>query len=155
MLLLGLQRSRKWIMELSFSFLTEAMLWNSLNLWGRLFQHKAAMSTKSRNYKCKYTCSVEISPICREDLICLPPIAAHNLGNLGPFVICTKVTNSIALLDPFTLRHCYLDADQYWRSPFKAFFTSRQLVEYIVLDVKVASTEVKFAAQSMFWLVLK
>ncbi|KAH9650705.1 60S ribosomal export protein NMD3 [Citrus sinensis] len=83
-----------------------------------------------------------------EDLICLPPIAAHNLGNLGPFVICTKVTNSIALLDPFTLRHCYLDADQYWRSPFKALHTSRQLVEYIVLDVKVASTEVKFAAQS-------
>ncbi|KAK9209216.1 hypothetical protein WN944_001580 [Citrus x changshan-huyou] len=67
--------------------------------------------TESRNYKCKYTCSVEISRICREDLICLPPIAAHNLGNLGPFVICTKVTNSIALLDPFTLRHCYLDAD--------------------------------------------
>ncbi|GAY47860.1 hypothetical protein CUMW_107500 [Citrus unshiu] len=66
---------------------------------------------------------------------------AHNLGNLGPFVICTKVTNSIALLDPFTLRHCYLDADQYWRSPFKALHTSRQLVEYIVLDVKVASTE--------------
>ncbi|KAH9650704.1 60S ribosomal export protein NMD3 [Citrus sinensis] len=81
--------------------------------------------TKSRNCKCKYTCSVEINAI-----------SAHNLGNLGPFVICTKVTNSIALLDPFTLRHCYLDADQYWRSPFKALHTSRQLVEYIVLDVK-------------------
>lgn len=98
--------------------------------------------SESHNYKCTYTYSVEISRICREDLICLPPIAAHNLGNLGPFIICTKVTNSIALLDPFTLRHCYLDADQYWRSPFKAFFTSRQLVEYIVLDVTIVSTEV-------------
>nr|KYP57101.1 60S ribosomal export protein NMD3 [Cajanus cajan] len=60
---------------------------------------------KSNNYNYKYTFSVELSPICREDLICLPPKVAVSLGNIGPIVICTKVTNSIALLDPFTLRH--------------------------------------------------
>lgn len=97
---------------------------------------------KSNNYNYKYTFSVEISPICREDLICLPPKVAVSLGNLGPLVICTKVTNSIALLDPFTLRHCFLDADQYWRSSFKSLLTSRQLVEYVVLDVEVVSSEV-------------
>lgn len=57
-------------------------------------------------------------------------------------MICTKVTNSIALLDPFTLRHCFLDTDQYWRVAFKSLFTSRQLVEYIVLDVEIVSSEV-------------
>ncbi|KAI9074599.1 hypothetical protein K1719_041777 [Acacia pycnantha] len=93
--------------------------------------------SKSNNYNYKYTFSVEISPICREDLICLPPKVAVSLGNLGPLVICTKVTNSIALLDPFTLRHCFLDADQYWRASFKSLLSSRQLVEYIVLDVEV------------------
>lgn len=97
---------------------------------------------KSNNFNYKYTFSVEISPICREDLICLPPKVAVSLGNLGPLVICTKVTNSIALLDPLTLRHCFLDADQYWRSSFKSLLTSRQLVEYIVLDVEVVSSEV-------------
>lgn len=97
---------------------------------------------KSNNYNYKYTFSVEISPICREDLICLPPKVAASLGNLGPLVICTKVTNSIALLDPFTLRHCFLDADQYWRASFKSLLTSRQLVEYIVLDVETVSSEV-------------
>ncbi|KDP25831.1 hypothetical protein JCGZ_22553 [Jatropha curcas] len=97
---------------------------------------------KSNNYNYKYTFSVEISPICREDLICLPPKVAVSLGNIGPLVICTKVTNSIALLDPFTLRHCYLDSDQYWRSSFKSLLTSRQLVEYIVLDVEIVSPEV-------------
>lgn len=97
---------------------------------------------KSNNFNYKYTFSVEISPICREDLICLPPKVAVSLGNLGPLVICMKVTNSIALLDPFTLRHCFLDADQYWRSSFKSLLTSRQLVEYIVLDVEVVSSEV-------------
>ncbi|KAK9282529.1 hypothetical protein L1049_005449 [Liquidambar formosana] len=70
---------------------------------------------KSNNYNYKYTFSVEICPICREDLICLPPKVAVSLGNLGPLVVCTKVSNSIALLDPFTLRNCFLDADQYWR----------------------------------------
>ncbi|KAJ9703057.1 hypothetical protein PVL29_004712 [Vitis rotundifolia] len=98
--------------------------------------------TKSNNYNYKYTFSVEICPICREDLICLPPKVAVNLGNLGPLVICTKVSNSIALLDPFTLRHCFMDADQYWRSSFKALLSSRQLVEYIVLDVEIVSSEV-------------
>ncbi|KAK4801090.1 hypothetical protein SAY86_021577 [Trapa natans] len=98
--------------------------------------------SKSNNYNYKYTFSVELSPVCREDLICLPPRVAVSLGNLGPLVICTKVTNSIALLDPFTLRHCFLDADQYWRSSFKPLLTSRQLIEYIVLDVEIISPEV-------------
>lgn len=97
---------------------------------------------KSNNYNYKYTFSVEISPVCREDLICLPPKVAVSLGNLGPLVICTKVTNSIALLDPITLRHCFLDAEQYWRSSFKSLLTSRQLVEYIVLDVEIVKPEV-------------
>ncbi|KAL6959641.1 hypothetical protein U1Q18_039795 [Sarracenia purpurea var. burkii] len=97
---------------------------------------------KSNNYNYKYTFSVEICPICREDLICLPPKVAASLGNLGPLVICTKISNNIALLDPFTLRNCFLDADQYWRASFKSLLSSRQLVEYIVLDVELVSSEI-------------
>ncbi|GJW96268.1 NMD3-like protein [Tanacetum coccineum] len=95
---------------------------------------------KSNNFNYKYTFSVEICPICREDLVCLPPKLVANLGNLGPLVVCTKVSNSVALIDPLTLRHCYLDADQYWRASFKSLLTSKQLVEYIVLDVDVVSS---------------
>ncbi|EHA8589172.1 putative 60S ribosomal export protein NMD3 [Cocos nucifera] len=54
---------------------------------------------KSNIYNYKHTFSVEICPICREDLICLPPKVAQALGNLGPLVICTKISNSVALLD--------------------------------------------------------
>ncbi|KAK6922094.1 Nmd3, N-terminal [Dillenia turbinata] len=97
---------------------------------------------KSNDYNYKHTFSVEICPICREDLICLPPKVALSLGNLGPLVICTKVSNSITLLDPFTLRHCSLDAVQYWRTCFKPLLSSRQLVEYIVLDVETSNIEV-------------
>ncbi|GAB4849601.1 hypothetical protein Ancab_004396 [Ancistrocladus abbreviatus] len=100
---------------------------------------------KSNNYNYKYTFSVEICPICREDLLCLPPKVATSLGNLGPLVICTKVSNSIMLLDPGCLRYCFLDADRYWRTPFKCLLSSRQLVEYIVLDIDVISPEVNAA----------
>ncbi|XP_073099926.1 uncharacterized protein [Elaeis guineensis] len=98
--------------------------------------------SKSNIYNYKHTFSVEICPICREDFICLPPKVAQALGNLGPLVICTKISNSVALLDPFTLRSAFLDASQYWRAPFKALLSSRQLVEYIVLDIEVESSEV-------------
>ncbi|XAR58119.1 hypothetical protein NMG60_11026513 [Bertholletia excelsa] len=97
---------------------------------------------KSNNFNYKYTFSVEICPICREDLVCLPPKLVASLGNIGPLVVCTKVSNSIALLDPSTLRHCFLDTDQYWRASFKSLLSSRQLVEYIVLDVEIIPHEV-------------
>jgi nonsense-mediated mRNA decay protein 3 len=53
------------------------------------------------------------------------------------------VTNNIALLDPVTLRTCFLNADQYVMVPFKPLLTSRQLVEYIVLDVETDSFKAK------------
>ncbi|PIA47052.1 hypothetical protein AQUCO_01400037v1 [Aquilegia coerulea] len=101
--------------------------------------------SKSNNYNYKYTFSVEICPICREDLICLPPKVAVSLGNLGPLVLCSKVSNNIVLLDPFTLRHAFIDADQYWRAPYGALLSSKQLVEYVVLDVESLSSEVNVA----------
>ncbi|PHT30318.1 hypothetical protein CQW23_30108 [Capsicum baccatum] len=75
---------------------------------------------KSNTVSYKYTFSVEISPVCREDLICLPPKVAASLGNIGPLLICTK----------------------YWRASFKTLLSSRQLVECVVLDVDVVSEEV-------------
>lgn len=72
-------------------------------------------------------------------MVCLPPGVALSLGNLGPLVICNKVRNKIALLDPFALRQSFLNADQI---SFKAILSSRQLVKYIVLDVEAVSSEV-------------
>jgi nonsense-mediated mRNA decay protein 3 len=98
---------------------------------------------KSNTYHYKHTFSVEISPICREDLVCLPKGGGSGTGNVGPLAICTKVTNNIALLNPFTLAHCFLDAEQYWRVSFKALLSCKQMIEYIVLDVYNISAEVK------------
>ncbi|GJV87795.1 60S ribosomal export protein NMD3-like protein [Tanacetum coccineum] len=88
---------------------------------------------KSNTYNYKYTFSVEICPICREDLICLPPKLHTSLGNIGPIVLCTKVTNSIALLDPLTLQYCFLDAEQYYRTAFTSLMSSKQLVDTFIV----------------------
>ncbi|PKA51005.1 hypothetical protein AXF42_Ash007662 [Apostasia shenzhenica] len=113
---------------------------NSVPVQSKSDKQLVSHDPKSNTYNYKHTFSVEICPICREDLICLPPKVAHALGSIGPLVLCTKVSNSLALLDPFTLRNAYLDAKQYWGTPFKALLSSRQLVEYIVLDVEMEST---------------
>ncbi|KAK8936752.1 hypothetical protein KSP39_PZI012348 [Platanthera zijinensis] len=115
---------------------------NSIPAQSRSDKQLVSHDPKSSTYNYKYTFSVEICPICREDLICLPPKVAKSFGNLGPLVLCMKVSNSIALLDPLTLRIAYLDANKYWASPFKAFLSSRQLVEFIVLDVDLESSEI-------------
>jgi nonsense-mediated mRNA decay protein 3 len=90
--------------------------------------------TSSYNYK--YTFSVEMSPICKDDLVCLPPRVAASHGGISPLVLCTRVTNALTMTDPVTLRSAVLEAPAFWRSPFRALMSSRQLVEYIVLDVE-------------------
>ncbi|XP_020592394.1 60S ribosomal export protein NMD3-like [Phalaenopsis equestris] len=114
---------------------------SSVPVQSRCDKQLVSHDTKSNTYNYKHTFSVEICPICREDLICLPPKVANTLGNIGPLVLCTKVSSSITLLNPFTLRTVFLDAKQYWGSPFKALLSSRQLVEYIVLDIEMESSE--------------
>ncbi|KAL5101368.1 hypothetical protein RYX36_005695 [Vicia faba] len=106
----------------------------------RISESKQLVSHDSNSYR--YTFSVEVCPICRKDLIFLPPKVALSLGNIGPLVICTKVTNVIVLFDPLTSTQCCLDSDMYWRAPFKSLLTRKELVEYVVLDVKEVCSEV-------------
>ncbi|EFJ29659.1 hypothetical protein SELMODRAFT_91517 [Selaginella moellendorffii] len=95
--------------------------------------------TKNNSYNYKFTFSVEICPVCKDDLVCLPQKVAAGLGNIGPLVLCTRVSNTLMLLDTQTLRSAFVDASQYWRVPYRALISSRQLVEYVVLDIEIDS----------------
>lgn len=90
--------------------------------------------TGSSTYKFSY--SVEIVPICRDDLVVLPTKLAKSLGSISQFVLCSKVTNAIQFLDPKTLQTADLPAQVYWRSSFNSLADVSQLVEFIVLDVE-------------------
>ncbi|CDO69114.1 hypothetical protein BN946_scf185042.g16 [Trametes cinnabarina] len=90
--------------------------------------------TNTANFK--YTYSVEIIPICKDDLVCIPPKLARQLSNISPLTICVRVGNSLHLLDPATLQVCELTAPVYWRSPFESLASVTDLVEFTVLDVE-------------------
>ncbi|EIW54635.1 NMD3-domain-containing protein [Trametes versicolor FP-101664 SS1] len=90
--------------------------------------------TNTANFK--YTYSVEIIPVCKDDLVCIPPKLARQQSNISPLAICVRVGNSLHLLDPSTLQVCEVTAPVYWRTPFEALATVTDLVEFTVLDVE-------------------
>lgn len=75
--------------------------------------------TSTSNYKFSY--SVEIVPVCKDDLVCLPTKLAKQLGNLCPIVVCTRVSNTITLTDPTTLK-CLFSLTCSCRTPSKCLF---------------------------------
>lgn len=58
----------------------------------------------NNTYNYKYTFSVEIVPVCKDDIVCLPKQLAQSLSNIGQLCLVYRVTNQIYLIDPFTLR---------------------------------------------------
>ncbi|XP_065644887.1 60S ribosomal export protein NMD3 isoform X2 [Hydra vulgaris] len=98
----------------------------------RLISHDIQNNT----FNSKSTFSVELAPICKNDIICLPKKVAKSLSNISQIVICTKITSSIHLVDPFTGKVVELLASAYWRDPFNAFTSTKQLSEFTVLDTE-------------------
>jgi nonsense-mediated mRNA decay protein 3 len=82
----------------------------------------------------KYTFSVEIVPICKDDVLCLHPRQHASNGNMGPLVLCIGVTQSLKLLDPTTMQRGELRQDVYFKNPRSALMTLRQATEYTVID---------------------
>ncbi|KAI9294535.1 NMD3-domain-containing protein [Neoconidiobolus thromboides FSU 785] len=89
--------------------------------------------TGSSNFK--FTYSMEISPICKDDLVCLPLKTARSLGNINPLCIVSRVSNSIHVIDPNTLNHADISNTVYYRYPFNALCTHGDLVEFVVVDI--------------------
>ncbi|KAJ3273164.1 hypothetical protein HK104_004313 [Borealophlyctis nickersoniae] len=86
------------------------------------------------NYK--FTYSIEIIPICKDDLVCLTPKLARQLSNTNPLVICSRVSNVLNFIDPNTLKVVDLRPSDYWIAPFAALCEQKELVEFYVIDVQ-------------------
>lgn len=91
---------------------------------------------QSSSSQYKFTFSVEIAPICRDDLVVLPKKLASSLGNVSRLVVCRKITNMIQFIDPSTLQTADLLSNVFWRAPFPSLLDVNQLVEFVVLDVE-------------------
>ncbi|KAJ7982824.1 NMD3 family-domain-containing protein [Mycena polygramma] len=84
----------------------------------------------------KFTYSVEITPICKDDLVCIPPKVARQMSNINQLAVCARIGNSLQLLDPTSLQSADISSAAYWRTPFESLATVSDLVEFTVLDIE-------------------
>lgn len=90
--------------------------------------------TSAKSYK--FSFSVELVPICKDDLVALPIKLAKQIGNISPLTICHRVGTSINLLDPNTLQTADVSTPIYWRSPFTSLADVQELVEFVIMDIE-------------------
>lgn len=103
--------------------------------------HLVSHDANSNEYRYNYTFSSEIVPVCKDDLICLPAKLAASLGGVGPLVLVTRISQAFQVLDMATLRTVDVAAATYWKMPFAPLMSSRQLVEFVVLDIELTGEE--------------
>lgn len=89
--------------------------------------------------------SIEIAPVWKDDLICLPQRLYNSMGQMGPLVICYKVNASIWVVDPFSLKLGEIPASYYFQKEksFRALFTKTQLIEFTVMEVEESEKRTK------------
>lgn len=95
---------------------------------------------QSNTANLKYSFSVEMVPICKDDVVCLPVKLANMLGNISPLLVCIKVTSLIWLLDPITLQVASLNTQNFWSHPFRSICHAKHLIEYTILDITPTAT---------------
>jgi nonsense-mediated mRNA decay protein 3 len=89
--------------------------------------------TSTKSYKFSY--SVELVPICKDDLVAIPIKLAKQIGNISPLGLCYRVGTSVNILDPSTLQTADVSTPIYWRAPFTPLADVQELVEFIVMDI--------------------
>lgn len=90
----------------------------------------------SNIYNYKFTYSVEIVPISKDSVVCLPKRLTHQLGGLSSICLVYKITNSIHLMDVSSGQIAEVSATVYWRYPFNSICNPKQLIEYVVMDIE-------------------
>ncbi|KAJ5295664.1 hypothetical protein PENANT_c001G02839 [Penicillium antarcticum] len=90
--------------------------------------------TSTKSYK--FTYSVELIPICKDDLVALPLKLARSLGNIAPLTLCHRVGTAVNLMDPCTLQTTDVPTGVYWRQPFRTLADVTELKEFIVMDIE-------------------
>ncbi|KAH7160850.1 NMD3 family-domain-containing protein [Dactylonectria macrodidyma] len=95
--------------------------------------------TSKKSYK--FTYSAELVPVCKDDLVAMPIRLAKQCGNINPLVLCHKIGTSVYLLDPQTLQTADISAPIYWRAPFLSLTDTKELVEFIIMDIEPTNTQ--------------
>lgn len=117
----------------------------------------------SNTYNYKFSYSVEIVPLSKDSLVCLPKNLRQQHGGINPLILVHRVTNTLHFIDPTTaqrkFKHLFIlkcftygesgiifwnnfavaemNATTFWRYPFNTICNPKQLSEYIVMEMEV------------------
>ncbi|KAK4705188.1 60S ribosomal export protein NMD3, partial [Phenoliferia sp. Uapishka_3] len=111
-----------------------------------------SMDIQNSTTNSKLTYSVEIIPICKDDVVCLPLKVARAMSNISQIVICHRVGNQIYLIDPLTLTLGDISSNLYYRTPFPPLADITQATEFVVLDIEPTCHPPKTAKGGRFLL---
>lgn len=111
----------------------------------KVSEHLVSHDANSNVYNYKHTYSLEIAPVCKDDLVCLPLKTSAMLGGIGPLVLITKVSQSFFLVDPSTLHCAELSGSLFWSkggqssgNAFSSLLSSKRMTTFVVLDVEIS-----------------
>jgi len=83
----------------------------------RVKQSKQLISQDLPNNTChyKYTFSVDLPRVCKDDLVMLPPRVSAAFGGSSSVLACTKVATMITFVDPVTMRTIEISGAEYFK----------------------------------------
>lgn len=98
-------------------------------------QELISMDIHSNIANYKTTFSVELVPICKDNVVCISKKLARSLGNISQLCVVFRVTRSIHLIDPLSLQVAEVSGNVFWRDPFESLCNPIQLTEYMVMEI--------------------
>ncbi|KMQ89212.1 60s ribosomal export protein nmd3 [Lasius niger] len=98
----------------------------------------------SNIYNYKFTYSVDIVPISKDSIVCLPRKLTQQLGGISPICLVYKITNSVHLIDVSSGQVAEVNATVYSRYNFNSICNPKQLTEFVVMDIELIKyTDIK------------
>ncbi|XP_020281417.1 60S ribosomal export protein NMD3 [Pseudomyrmex gracilis] len=97
----------------------------------------------SNIYNYKFSYSVEIVPVSKDSLVCLPRKLTQQLGGISSICLVYRITSAVHLMDVSSGQIAEVSAPVYWRYNFNSICNPKQLTEYIVMDIEIINCEDK------------
>eukprot|EP00668_Euglena_longa_P029118 GGOE01036462.1.p1 GENE.GGOE01036462.1~~GGOE01036462.1.p1 ORF type:complete len:512 (-),score=188.59 GGOE01036462.1:132-1667(-) len=92
--------------------------------------------SKSNTANVRHTYALDIAPLCREDLVCLPVKYCQAMGGFGPLALVMRVNSGIVLMDLNTLQVTTIPGNLYWKAPFESLAAVKQATIFYVMEVE-------------------
>lgn len=104
-------------------------------------QELVSHDINSNVFNYKYTFFVEVAPICKDEVVCLPITISRQLNHMNQLVICSRINELVHLIDPYTLKIGMMGGQQFYRETFEAVCHQKQLREFMVMNIEEIRTD--------------